>query len=360
MFGQRDVHDRRVEDLEDRRQHHAEHHQPAAQTERRGAAVAALRASAARLSGRGHRRSPRGRRSSAPPRRSAAAVASAPSSAICTGHALHDLGEVPGGVVGREQRVLRAGGGRDRLDVAAPAAPGIGVDADLGAVARLHASDLGLLEVRGHPVAGGRRPARRAAARPRRSRRARRPSCRRSRRRAPTTTVYASASSASRSAASAWRTGASLPSAARSACSRCSAARSSAAAASRSATRGVERGRAPPRASRPARERAPAPARRGAGARRRRGPAPRRRRPAALACVIRLRAASRSARACATRASKSAGSSRTSGWPARHLLVLVDQHLDHLARDARREEDQVPLDEGVVGALAARAARANQ
>ena len=38
---------------------------------------------------------------------------------------------------------------------------------------------------------------------------------------------------------------------------------------------------------------------------------------AALDCVMRLRAASRSARACATRASKSARSSRTSGWFSR-------------------------------------------
>src|SRR5262245_30943399 len=43
--------------------------------------------------------------------------------------ALHDLGEVPGGVVGREERVLRAGGRRERLDPAAEDGVGIGVDA---------------------------------------------------------------------------------------------------------------------------------------------------------------------------------------------------------------------------------------
>ena len=155
---ERHVHDRRVEDLEDRRQHHAEQHQALARA--RGAT--------------------RGRRlCSWPPRRAqwtrtttfterpTGSVASARSLLAAAvrvdavdrdlhRHALHDLGEVPGGVVGREQRVLRARGGRDGFHVTAPAAPGEGVDADLRAVARLDATDLGLLEVRDHPVVGGR------------------------------------------------------------------------------------------------------------------------------------------------------------------------------------------------------------
>ena len=68
-------------------------------------------------------------------------------------HALHDLGEVPGRVVGREQRVLRPGRRGERLDAAAKHQ--IGVRRRPGPRRRrprLISADLRLLEVRRDPA----------------------------------------------------------------------------------------------------------------------------------------------------------------------------------------------------------------
>src|ERR1019366_4465866 len=49
---------------------------------------------------------------------------------------LHDLGEVAGGVVGRQQREHRAGGGRDAVDDARELAMAVGIDRDRHRLAR--------------------------------------------------------------------------------------------------------------------------------------------------------------------------------------------------------------------------------
>ena len=62
-------------------------------------------------------------------------------------HALHDLGEIAGGVVGRQQAELGAAGRREALDAAGQRPVGIGVDRDLGRLARPHPGQLRLLEI---------------------------------------------------------------------------------------------------------------------------------------------------------------------------------------------------------------------
>ena len=57
------------------------------------------------------------------------------------------------------------------------------------------------------------------------------------------------------------------------------------------------------------------------------------------------------ASAWARRAFSVAGSMRTSTWPGLHRLVVVHQHLGHVAVHQRRDRHLVGLDEGVVGGL---------
>ena len=64
--------------------------------------------------------------------------------------ALHDLGEVAGGVVGRQQREFLAAGRRDAVDMAFDGRPRIGVDHDADRLALADAGKLGLLEIRDH------------------------------------------------------------------------------------------------------------------------------------------------------------------------------------------------------------------
>src|SRR5579872_5186300 len=64
--------------------------------------------------------------------------------------ALHDLGEVSGGVVGREQRKFLAAGRRDAVDMAFDGRPRIGVDHDTDRRALADAGKLRLLEIRDH------------------------------------------------------------------------------------------------------------------------------------------------------------------------------------------------------------------
>ena len=66
------------------------------------------------------------------------------------GNALHDLGEVAGCVVRRQQRDLRAGRGRDALDLAAQLLTRETVDGDLDRLARCDVRELGLLVIRDH------------------------------------------------------------------------------------------------------------------------------------------------------------------------------------------------------------------
>src|SRR5271157_4381156 len=66
-------------------------------------------------------------------------------------YALHDLGEIPGGVVGRDERVGGACCGRDRFDVPLKQEVGEGVHVHLGLCAGVDSRNLGLLEVCDHP-----------------------------------------------------------------------------------------------------------------------------------------------------------------------------------------------------------------
>src|SRR3954453_22583941 len=66
------------------------------------------------------------------------------------GNALHDLGEVAGCVVRRQQRDLRAGCGRNALHPAAQLLTRETVDGDLDRLARCDVRKLGLLVVRDH------------------------------------------------------------------------------------------------------------------------------------------------------------------------------------------------------------------
>src|SRR5216683_4621785 len=64
---------------------------------------------------------------------------------------LHDLDPVAGGVLGGQQREARAGARAEGVHGAVEDLARKGVDLDLGGHARLHARELGLLEVGEHP-----------------------------------------------------------------------------------------------------------------------------------------------------------------------------------------------------------------
>src|SRR5205085_6097368 len=66
-------------------------------------------------------------------------------------HALHDLDEIPGGVLRRESSELGARAELDAVDMAGELEPRIGVDRDPHLLARPHTVELGLLEIRRHP-----------------------------------------------------------------------------------------------------------------------------------------------------------------------------------------------------------------
>src|ERR1700676_5253665 len=61
--------------------------------------------------------------------------------------ALHHLGEIAGGIVGRQQRELRAAGGRDPLDPAVQLLARETIDGDIDRLARSDPRQLGLLVV---------------------------------------------------------------------------------------------------------------------------------------------------------------------------------------------------------------------
>src|SRR6202051_1057381 len=65
-------------------------------------------------------------------------------------YALHDLGEVSGGVVGREQRKFLPAGRSDALDTALDGFPRIGVDHDADRRALVDAGKLCFLEISYH------------------------------------------------------------------------------------------------------------------------------------------------------------------------------------------------------------------
>ena len=65
-------------------------------------------------------------------------------------HALHDLDEVAGRVVGGQEREARPGAAREALDLALELAAREGVDRDLGLLPGSHLPDLRLLEVGDH------------------------------------------------------------------------------------------------------------------------------------------------------------------------------------------------------------------
>src|SRR5579872_3608633 len=66
------------------------------------------------------------------------------------GDALHDLGEVAGRIVRRQQRELLAAGGRKAVDVAMHGLAREHVDIDVDGLAGLHVGELRLLEVGNH------------------------------------------------------------------------------------------------------------------------------------------------------------------------------------------------------------------
>src|ERR1051326_5095341 len=72
--------------------------------------------------------------------------AAAPAPDHCR-HALHDLSEIAGGVLRRQQRELRAAAWREAVDYALQMHAPEGVDRDVGALAAEHAADLRLLEI---------------------------------------------------------------------------------------------------------------------------------------------------------------------------------------------------------------------
>src|SRR6476661_8755319 len=69
-------------------------------------------------------------------------------------NALHDLREIAGRVVGRQQRELGSGGRADTFDLAFSLASAVGIDVELGRASDFHVRELRFLEVRGHPHAG--------------------------------------------------------------------------------------------------------------------------------------------------------------------------------------------------------------
>ena len=72
------------------------------------------------------------------------------------GDALDDLDVVAGGVLGREERELGAGGSADLGDLAVELAAAEGVDLRCDVLAGTHLGELGLLEVGGDPEVGER------------------------------------------------------------------------------------------------------------------------------------------------------------------------------------------------------------
>src|SRR5437773_206003 len=68
--------------------------------------------------------------------------------------ALHDLGEVSGGVVGRQQGELRSRRATDALHLSCGDATAVGVDLELHWLAWTNSGELSFLEVRRHPHAG--------------------------------------------------------------------------------------------------------------------------------------------------------------------------------------------------------------
>jgi hypothetical protein len=60
---------------------------------------------------------------------------------------LHDLGEVAGGIVRRQQAELRPGGGEQAVDPRLRSGCRCSVESQLGFLAGLHVADLGFLEV---------------------------------------------------------------------------------------------------------------------------------------------------------------------------------------------------------------------
>src|ERR1700722_11009836 len=66
-------------------------------------------------------------------------------------HALNDLDEVAGGVLGREVRELGAGAELDAVDMPLEPQLRIGIDADRDMLAGPHVDELALLEVGGDP-----------------------------------------------------------------------------------------------------------------------------------------------------------------------------------------------------------------
>src|SRR5580658_10896176 len=64
-------------------------------------------------------------------------------------HALNDLDEIAGGVLGREGRELRAGTELDAVDMSFEAQLRIGVNPDTDVLARPHVDELALFEVGG-------------------------------------------------------------------------------------------------------------------------------------------------------------------------------------------------------------------
>src|ERR1700691_5721828 len=69
-------------------------------------------------------------------------------------HALNDLDEVAGGVLGREGRELRTGAELDAVDMALQPQLRIGIDPDRDVLAGPHVDELALLEVGGDPDFG--------------------------------------------------------------------------------------------------------------------------------------------------------------------------------------------------------------
>jgi hypothetical protein len=64
------------------------------------------------------------------------------------GHALHDLHEVAGGVLGRQQAEARSGRGGNAVDLAVELLAAVGIDVHLHPLADAHVLELRLLEVR--------------------------------------------------------------------------------------------------------------------------------------------------------------------------------------------------------------------
>ena len=63
-------------------------------------------------------------------------------------HALHDLGEIAGGIVGRQQREFETAGRRQAVDMAPEFCAVEAVDGDFNGLAVAHMRELGFLEIR--------------------------------------------------------------------------------------------------------------------------------------------------------------------------------------------------------------------